>query len=254
MFAKQGMMRPNDLCSAAFYGDTKKVTELVMAGIEPVEEEPPLESEFDPAAPVDEEAAAAAKDRTHRRSVNEKEIAHRISQSNFLFTRQSPVNKAQFGLYIRALERDFCCITQFKPSKKSPFVAPPLHWAVLGREHSVIEQLILLGADVNQKVHELGVTIFDICKANQSLETLKVIERSVEKFSNAQKAKHAAAESRAAVLAERERLRKKAVADAAARELEERLAAEREAAGEAAGETAAAEADGIPEVNGDEES
>ena len=253
MYAKQGMMRPNDLCSAAYYGDVKKVAELVMAGIEPVEEEPPLDAEFDPSAPVDEEAAAAAKDRAARRSANEKEIAHRLAQTNFLITRQSPVNKAQFGLFVRAVERDFGCMTQYKASKKSPFVAAPIHWAVLGREHAVIEQLITLGADVYQKVPELGITAIDICKANQSLETLKVIERSILKFKAAQDAKHAAAEAREATLAERDRLRKKAIADAAARELEERLAAEREAAGESAAAAAAGDGDLLPEVAGDED-
>jgi hypothetical protein len=249
MYAKLGMMRPNDICSAAYYGDQKKITELVMANIEPVEEEPPLEADFDPTAPADEEAIAAAKDRAARRAANEKEIAERVSRPNFLVTRQSPVNKSQFGLFVRAVERDLTMVIQYKASKKSPFTACPLHWAVLGREHGAVEQLIMLGADPTCKVPELGVTIYDICKANQSLETLEVIARTVAKFKAAQNARREAAEKREALLVEREHLRKKAVEDAAAKELEERLAAEREAAGEAA----AAPDDNLPEVTEDGE-
>jgi hypothetical protein len=185
-------------------------------------------------APPDDEAAAAAKDRAQRRAANEKEISDRVSRPNFLVTRQSPVNKQQYGIFVRAVERDLSMVIQFKTSKKSPFVGYPLHWAVLGREHAAIEQLIMYGADASCQVPELGVTVTDICKANQSLETLEVVRRAVAKREAADSVKRDAAEKREAILAEREAMRKKAVEDAAATELEDKLAAEREAAGEAA--------------------
>lgn len=233
------MMRPNDLCSAAFFGDVEKIKELL--AVEPVEEEPPIEAEFDPLAPVDEEAIAAAADRKARRQANEKEIAQRLSTNRRIVTRLSAVNVETYGMFATATEQllgdgTFTIMSRIKTSKRSPFGASPLHWAVLGREHAAIEALILAGADVAAVVPELELTIDDIIRVNELKETAKVVARAIKLRAERHEAEASAAATREAVLADRERQRLQAQEDLRRKEEEERLEAERQAAAEAAGE------------------
>lgn len=230
------MMRPNDLCTAAYYGDVEKLKELLT--VEAVEEEPPLEAEFDPLAPPDEEGIAAAADRKARREANAKEIAKRLAAPRKLVTRLSPVNVQEYGFFVTAVESGvpqgppFAVAGKFKASRRSEIPAAPLHWAVLGRDHKAIDFLIMQGADVSQPVPELGITVDDIVRSNQSLET----ERSVRVAQEAYRAKKAkeqeVIDAREKILHERSEMRKHALEEQRRKEEEERLAAEREAAGE----------------------
>lgn len=246
------MMRPNDVCTASFYGDVKKLKELL--AVPPVEDEPPLEGEFDPLAPPDEEAEAAAADRAAARANNAATLKRLLSTPNRIVTRLSPVNVKHFGFYMAVEERDTKCAVRFKASQNSDIAAPPLHWAVLGREHDAAEFLISLGADVNQLNATLGISVYDICAANSLLETDKRIRVALE----AHEAKAAAAkqkeDGRAAALQKRVEARAAAQEEIRRREEAERLEAERvtreeeaAAAREAAGEGGDAGEEGLPE-------
>lgn len=240
-----GMMRPNDLCTAAYYGDVKKLKELLT--LPAVEEEPPIDPEFDPLAPPDEEAEAAAADRAEARKQNALELKKRLSSANCIVTRLSPVNTQHFGFGVKVREEgeSLKLKTAFKPSKKSSFSATPLHWAVLGREHEAVEYLILQGADVDQVVPQLNVTVFDICAANSLLETERRIKEALEAYKTKAVAERKKWDDRAAVLAGRKQKREQALAEQRRKEEEERLEAEREAS--------AAEAAANPPQNEPEE-
>lgn len=232
------MMRPHDLCSAAYYGDVEKLKELL--AVEAVEEEPPLEAEFDPLAPIDEEAVAAAADRAARREANEKEIQKRLSTTRRIVTRLSAVNTQEYGFFLSATELltpdgDFQLRSRYKASRRSTIAAAPLHWAVLGREHAAVEFLVMNGADAEQIIPELGISVRDIIATNELLETDKVLRKTLQLFHDKKETERAAAEARAATLAERERLRQQAHDDIKRKEEEERLEAESAAAAEAAG-------------------
>ncbi|CCW64438.1 unnamed protein product [Phytomonas sp. EM1] len=92
----------------------------------------------------------------------------------------------------------------WKPSKRSPLRASPLHWAVLGRSHEAIRLLIELGADARQEIHQdvgftpdllpsptmnhtaerggcpiRGLTPEELAIANRSDATLKVLRAAV---------------------------------------------------------------------------
>lgn len=246
------MMRPNDLCSAAYFGDVEKLKELLAANIEPVEEEPPLEADFDPAAPADEEALAAAADRSQRRKANEEEVRKRLSTQGLLLTRQTAVNVRQYGLLATAQDQDvvpssnskeggstwYCMSAKWKPSKRSQYAAPPLLWAVLGREHQAIRFLVLQGADTLQPSEGIGLLCSDVLRCNDLQETAKVLHLAIQEH-NAKREKDATiVRERDAELQRREQARLNFAEEQRQKEEEERLQAEREAAGEANAEAA----------------
>ena len=219
------ILRPNDLCSAAFYGDVKKLAELLTVPV--VEEEPPLDAEFDPSQPADEEAAAALLDRSKQRADNVALLQKRVGTLSTIRTRVSLVNQKDFGFFVALTEvgDSGSCSCKFKSSSKCLTPAAPLHWAVLGREHDAIDFLIQQGADENQKVPGLGVDIFDICSSNDSLQTIKVVKQSVSKRDSARAAAQDKIDKRNALVQQR--------ADARIafkqKEEDDRLAAERAA-------------------------
>ena len=234
------MMRPNDLHSAAYYGDIKKLKELLH--VEPVEDDPPFDEEFDPLGPVDEEAEEAAKERDARRKANDDEQAKRLAAPNTIVTRLSPVNVKHFGIGMLVSEKDLRCTVQFKPAAKSAAKGTPLHWAVLGKEHEAVEYLLLMGADVNAKVTEIGVTVEDILQRNDLRETRKAVERGVEARRLKVAAMQGVKDGRKAELDRRAKLRQDAQDEVKRKEDEERRAEEAEA--RAADDAAAAEAAG----------
>jgi hypothetical protein len=243
------MMRPNDLFTAAFYGDVKKLKELLF--IEPVEEDPPMEEEFDPMAAPDEEAEEAARDRDARRKANDDELQKRLSATGRIVTRLSPVNKQFFGIGLLVGERDGKPTIQFKPSKSAAAEGTALHWAVLGCEHEAVEYLLLMGANPAAKVTELDVTVDDILTKNDLRETRKAVERGMAARQAKADAVQGKKDARAAELAKRARARDDAIADQKRKEDEERMAEEAEA--RAAEDAAAAEAaGGAPEDGGEE--
>ncbi|CCW69035.1 unnamed protein product [Phytomonas sp. Hart1] len=76
----------------------------------------------------------------------------------------------------------------WRPSKRSPIRASPLHWAVLGRAHAAIRLLVELGADARQEIrHDVGygggavsgIAPEALAIANHSRETLKVLREAV---------------------------------------------------------------------------
>lgn len=231
------MMRPNDMCTAAYYGDVEKLKELL--AVEPVEEEPPIEAEFDPLAPVDEEAVASAADRSARRAANATEIAKRLSATRRIVTRLSPVNVQEYGVFITATEvydedtSSFQLVPKVKASRRSTFEGAPLHWAVLGREHAAITFLIMQGANVEQRIAGLDLSIDDLVSMNQLLETRKVIDKSVQAYKEAKDKEQASVDERSRILADREDQRLRAQEEVRRKEEEERLEAERAAEPEA---------------------
>ena len=224
-------MRPNDLCTAAYYNDIPKIKELLT--VPEVEEEPPLAEDFDPADPVeeDEDAKEAEAERSTQRAANDLHIKTLLSSTNVLVTRLSPVNIKKFGLFLRIEDRSTKTEKQvkstFKCSPHSTYAASPLHWAALGRSHEAIEYLILKGADTEQKCPIFNVTPAELCGINHSHETAKVIAKSIQKRDAIKAEADAAKEALGAVIAERaaavaEHLRKVAEEEEAERLQEER--------------------------------
>lgn len=244
------MMRPHDMCSAAYYGDVEKLKELL--AVEAVEEEPPIEPEFDPLAPADEEAIASAADRAARRAANAAEIAKRLSATRRIVTRLSPVNVQEYGIFLTATEvfddasGEFVLIPKAKASRRSSFEAAPLHWAVLGGEHAAITYLVTQGANVDQRVAGLDVTAGDLIQLNGLLETRKVLAKAVQLYKDMKEKEQAATDERNRVLADREAQRERAQDDLRRKEEDERLEAERAAQQEAEGTTDAAAEDAAP--------
>lgn len=239
--APKKMMRPNDLFTASYYGDLKKVKELLH--IEPVEDDPPFDEDFDPLAPVDEEAEEAAKDRAARRKANADELARRLAQTGRIVTRLSPVHVKHYGFGVLVTEKNMECAVKFKPSAKSQAVATALHWAVLGREHEIVKYLLEMGADVQAEVPEYGVAAREIAEKNKLRETEKAITEGVELHAAKSSAERAKREAFDNEVARRAKLRDEAQAEVRRKEEEERLAAEaEEAAQRAAEEAEAAEA------------
>jgi flagellar biosynthesis GTPase FlhF len=243
------MMRPNDLCTAAFYGDVDKMKELLT--VEAVEEEPPIDPEFDPLAPVDEEVAANAADRAARRATNVAEITKRLSTTRRIVTRLSPVNIQEYGMFLTATETynealgTFELHCRVKSSKRSHYDAAPLHWAVLGREHAAVTFLIMQGAKVDQVIPGLNMTIADIIRVNELQETRKVVDKALEAYKEVKEKEHTAASERARILEEREEQRHRAQEEVRRKEEEERLEAERATEQEAEG--AAVQEEAAPE-------
>ena len=241
------MMRPNDLCSAAYFGDVDKLKELLTVNIEPVEEEPPLEAEFDPSAPADEEALAAIVDRATRRKANEAEVRKRLGTQGLLLTRQTAVNVRQYGLLATAQDYEvtpsggsYTIAAKWKPSKRSTYVAPPLLWAVLAKEHAAVRFLVLQGADTLQPSEGLGLLCSDVLRCNDLQETAKVLQLAVQEYEQQREKEAGIVREREAELSRREQARLNFAEEQRRKEEEERLQAEREAAGEAT-ETAATE-------------
>ena len=236
------MMRPNDLFTAAYYGDVKKLQELLH--VEPVEEDPPLDEEFDPAAPADEEAEEAQRDRDSRRAANEAELKKRLCATGRIVTRLSPVNVQHYGIGMLVSEADMRCTVQFKASKKATAEGTPLHWAVLGREHDAVELLLKAGADPAAKVTELGVTAEDIIAKNDLKETAKAFARGVAARATKVDGEQAVRDTLVKEIARRAQARQDH-ADEERRKAEEeaRLEAEAAAAEEAAAAAEAAEAE-----------
>lgn len=239
------MMRPHDMCTAAYYGDVAKLTELLT--VEAVEEEPPIEPEFDPLAPADEEGIAAAADRSARRAANAAEISKRLSTTRRMVTRLSPVNVQEYGIFLTATEvydeatGEFTLVPKVKASKRSTFDAAPLHWAVLGCEHAAITFLIMQGADVTQRIVGLDMSVDEIIRLNGLLETRRVVDKAVEARTAKTNKENALADERNRILADRELQRERAQEEVRRKEEEERLEAERAAQQEAEGTGGAVE-------------
>jgi hypothetical protein len=248
------MMRPHDLCTAAYYGDVEKLKELLT--VEAVEDEPPIDPEFDPLAPADEEAIASAADRAARRAANAAEISKRLSATRRIVTRLSPVNVQEYGIFLTATEAfdestgNFVLVPKVKTSRRSTFEASPLHWAVLGCEHAAITYLVTQGADVDQRVAGLDLTAADIIELNGLLETRKVLAKAIQMHKEIKDKEQAATDERSRVLADRDAQRERAQEEVRRKEEEERLEAERAAQQEADGTTEAAADEAAPE--GDE--
>ena len=222
------MMRPNDLSTAAYYGDIKKIKELLT--VPAVDEEPPIDPEFDPMAEPDLEAEEAAVDRAQKRAENAADIQKKLHTAGPLLTRLSPVNIQEYGFGYQIKENDLRLSVKFKPSKSCPDVAAPLHWAVLGKEHEVIEHLILEGADPNHKTPELGVTIFDVISKNQLVESGIVVQRAIEGRAAKVAAEKKKVDDRHAVQNERRLQREAALDEQKKKEEDEKRQAEEEEA------------------------
>ena len=237
------MMRPNDIFTASYYGDIKKVKELLAQ--EPVEDEPPFDEEFDPLAPVDDEAEAAAKERAEKRREFNAELFRRLSQNGTTVTRLSVVNTTEYGLGTTLTEKGLKVSVQFKPSAADKYAASPLHWAVLGREHDVVRYLVEQGANVDAQSPELDVTVKQIIEANQSWETQRALEQGIELRKAKVDAETAKWSKYQAEVDRRAEARKVAQEEVRKKEEEEkRQQEEEEAAARAAEEAAAAEAAG----------
>ena len=211
------MLRPNDLCSAAYYGDVKKIQELL--ALEPVEDDAPLDPNFDPLAPPDDEAAKVEQDRQAKRDENTAELLRRLSKPGVLCCRKSPVQANKFGVFVRAVEvagSNF--MKQFVPSQKSAIMATPIIWAVLGREHAAITALVMKGANTEVKVETLDVSAEDICHVNHSHETLRVLREAKSEYSGMIAKAQQARTDRLAELVRREKLRVEAAAQSKAAE------------------------------------
>jgi hypothetical protein len=236
------MMRPNDLCSAAYFGDVKKLKELLTVPV--VEEEPPIEAEFDPTVPADPEVEEAAADRAKRRAESEAELKKRLQTDGPLLTRLSVVNVQQFGFGVEVEEDCMTLTTRFKPSKHCGYTASPLHWAVLGREHEAVEYLVSQGADVSALTPDLQVSVFDVIQKNDLKQTGRVLTKAIQARELAVAAEKKKWSDRNAILTQRAEARQRAVEEQKRKEEEERRKEEEEAA------AAAREAE--PSGNGEE--
>ena len=225
------MMRSNDLCSAAFYGDVKKLKELL--DLPPVEDDPPLEGEFDPMAPEDPEEKAAAADRQKRRNDNAAELSRRINYDDFVVTRLSAVNKRTFGLFVEITEAEEVLSVKYKLSPKSTWKASPLVWAAIGREHEALAYLVMRGADTKRMVPDVGVSVWDILRANKLRETEKVLRKAIASKAEKDAEEEKKRKGREDILLQRQLARQKAIEDQRRKEEEERLEAERQAKAEA---------------------
>lgn len=223
-------LRPNDMCTASYYGDVAKLKELLT--VPEVEEEPPLPEDFDPSAhqedeELDPQEIEEAKERSEQRAKNAETIQKLLSATDVLTTRLSPVDVRRYGLHLFVVESGFHCVSRFKTSAKSSLTATPLHWAVLGRSHAAIEFLVSQGADIHALCPVLGVSPVDIATVNKSFETLKVLHMAKAKYDESVQAKADSVAAKEKMIADHA----EAVKEYRRREEEEeRLAAEREAA------------------------
>ncbi len=229
-------LRPNDLCSAAFFGDMARVKELLF--VEPVDDDPPLEpaDAFDPLAPGgdDDDAAAAAEaqERAAQRAANEDEVKRRLTAAGLVVSRRTAVDAVTCGLALEVLpaapapgapcERVAARIVPSADAHALAHAAPALHWACLGREHEIVALLIASGADPDAATPAtFGVSARQLCVLNGFLETARVVAVASAARGKAQLAAQAARDERAAELERRRALRdeaarKQALADDAA--------------------------------------
>jgi hypothetical protein len=239
------MMRPNDLYSASFFGDIKKVKEILFQ--EAVDEEPPFDEDFDALAPADEDGDAAAKERAEKRQANAEELAAKLAASGLIVSRLSPVHVTTYGLGIVVTEVDMKCSVKFKASSKSTQAATALHWAVLGREHDIVRYLVELGASTDALTPDLNTSVVAVARENKLLATQQALAEGAEVFAAKREAGRAVTATfqaevdrrAAARVAAHEEVKRKEEEEAEA----ERVAAERVAAAAAAAAAAwAAEA------------
>ena len=245
------MMRPNDLCTAAYYGDVKKLKELL--ALPPVDEEPPIDPEFDPLAPPDTDAEEAAAERAAKRKENADELKKRLQTNGPLVTRLSLVNIQKYGFGVAIEETDLKLKVKFKPSKHCEDAASPLHWAVLGKEHEAIEYLVMEGADTNDLTPDLKVSVFDIISKNDLRQTGKVLHKAIRQREELVAAQEKKQTERDAVLNERAAARARAIREQQEKEEEERRKEEEEAAAAAAAEAAEAEEAAVADEGADAE-
>lgn len=219
-------LRPNDLCSAAFFGDFARVKELLF--VEPVDEDPPLEPDesFDPMQPADDEAEAENAERQAQRDANRAEVLKKLAEPGLLTSRKTAVDVTVCGLGVEVLPTPgggvrsvFVPREDCAPANK----ASPLHWAVLAREHDVVAFLIAQGADPNARDATFAVSPLDVCKCNRLHETARVVAVAAEAAAEKQEAEAAAKAARKAVLERRAAAREEA--HRKAREEEDRDAA-----------------------------
>eukprot|EP00744_Colponema_vietnamica_P016361 GILI01022946.1.p1 GENE.GILI01022946.1~~GILI01022946.1.p1 ORF type:complete len:246 (-),score=51.34 GILI01022946.1:70-807(-) len=225
------MIRPNDMCTASYYGDIAKIKELM--SVPEVDEEPAPPEDFDPASQPEEleeadpQEVEEALERAAQRAKNTESIQKLLATSDVLVTRLSPVDTRRYGLHLFVTEDNYVCSSRFKTSLKSSLAATPLHWAVLGRSHNAIEFLVSQGADIDAACPLLKVSPLDIAKANKSFETLNIINQAKDQYEQGVQSKADAVAAKDKLLADRAA----AVLEHRRQvEEEERLASEREAA------------------------
>ena len=241
------MMRPSGLCSAAYYGDVKVIKKLLF--IEPVEEDPPLDAEFDPSVPADPELAAGSKERAAKRQANEVELLRRVNQPDLITVRKTPVDLKRYGFGLKVRETDDAsrmATLQFKPSSKYMHKAPPLHWAVLGKEHAAVALLVENGADIEALTPDYRISVNAIVERNDLKETAYILKTSKLARDVTEAAKTAKV---AAFDAE---LRRRELARVAFAEEEKRKADDEKRAADDAERAAAAEAVAGGEAGGEE--
>ncbi|KAH9578166.1 hypothetical protein LSM04_006705 [Trypanosoma melophagium] len=172
-------MRSRDICTAAFYDDVERIKQIVHASIQGGDEEE--EEEQDLAAEDEDEME---EERLFLRRLEKLEkrremIAALLTTPGLLHTLETG---EQYGFLFRVEEREKVggLQQQFKVSRRSQYMAAPLHWAVLGRSHHAVEFLIKSGVDVLQEVPEFPkVTADFICQCNKSFETARILEKVV---------------------------------------------------------------------------
>nr|CCC94118.1 conserved hypothetical protein [Trypanosoma congolense IL3000] len=175
------MLRPRDLCTAAYYDDVERMKQLVYSHIQEEEEEVSEGSEEGTEEDVDMDMINSL--REMRRVEKHREKVAQLLQS--VGPLQVEETKEQYGFSFRATETasDNSLKIEFKLSKKSKYPAAPLHWAVLGRSHEAVRYLVKRGVDVQQQVPDFpDVTANKICVCNKSYETARVLEESTKLF------------------------------------------------------------------------
>ncbi|KAH8606243.1 hypothetical protein ERJ75_001537300 [Trypanosoma vivax] len=179
------MLRPRDLCTAAYYDDVQRMRQLVRSAFSEEDEEDEDERR-DATVEDEEEEDEEVLEMLRNIRVLEQDKQRREGVAAFLQETgvlHSLETDEQCGFLFRAYEstnRDKNITFCFKPSKRSKHAASPLHWAVLGCSHQAIEFLVRSGVDVEQEVPNFPKTTAAlICEINELTETGKVLERAV---------------------------------------------------------------------------
>ncbi|KAJ9443415.1 hypothetical protein DIPPA_32389 [Diplonema papillatum] len=159
-----GKPKYSNLCSAAYFGDVKKMRKLVeSAG-----------GEADDGGEERSEEAAEAAAAARRAAVGELGVVRTFAAGGARWRDYG----LSFDVAATVADDPFAAAVfkhTFKPSGKSTSPATPLHWAILGNEQAAVEYLLDNGASLSVKATKFDATPDDIAAANGLVAMQNVI-------------------------------------------------------------------------------